>query len=63
MKVLFCQEVSRKVKLTNITGFLKYFIRKFQYFLEACLLRPLIQNEKGDQKLANASKKCNKRKW
>lgn len=32
MKVLFCQEVSKKVK-ANMTGLLSYFIRKLQYFL------------------------------
>lgn len=36
-----------------MTGLQKYLISKFQHFPEAYLLRPLIQNKKGDQKLAN----------
>lgn len=37
-------------------GLLQYSTGQFQNFLEAYLLRPLIQNDKGDQKLADASK-------
>lgn len=33
-------------KVTEMTGLQKYLIRKFQYFSEAYLLRPLIQMKK-----------------